>query len=57
METRLAWNMKTINQIFLLILIVWVLTLSKKVVFFSLKPIYGGSDGGFLKYMSVISLN
>ena len=27
-------------QIFLLILIIWVLTLSKKTVFFSLKPIY-----------------
>ena len=45
------------NQFFLLILIVRVLTVSKKTAFFSLKPIYGGGDGGFLKYMTVIPLN
>ena len=29
-QTRFAWNMKTTDQIFLLILIAWVLTFSKK---------------------------
>ena len=55
--TRFAWNMKTTNQFFLLILVVWVLAVSKETVFFSLRPIYGGGDGSFLKYMSVIPLN
>ena len=49
--------METTDQLFRLILIVWVLTLSKKTVFFSLKPIYGSGDGGLLKYVSMIQLN
>ena len=45
METKFAWNMKTINHfLLLLILIVWVSALSKETVFFSLKPIYRGGD-------------
>ena len=37
METRFARNMQTAHQFFLLILIVWVLTLSKKNRFLQLK--------------------
>ena len=53
----------TANQILVLILIVWVLTPSKKrFFFFRLESIYGGresedGEGGFVKYASVIPLN
>ena len=46
---------KTTTQFFMTKSIAWGWALSKKTVFFSLNPIYGGSDGGFLKY--VIPLN
>ena len=49
--SQVTWNMKTTNQIFLLILFEsWRFL---KISFLQLKPIYGGGDGGFLKYMSV----
>ena len=50
--------MKTTNQFFLKILIVLGLTLSKELFFFfSLNLIYGGGDGGFLKYVSLNLFN
>ena len=49
--SQVTWNTKTTNQIFLLILFEsWRFL---KISFLQLKPIYGGGDGGFLKYMSV----
>ena len=45
--------MKTTNQFYF----VNFNCLSLETVFFRLKAIYGGGDGGFLKYMSVIQLN
>ena len=36
-----------------MILIVWVLKLFKKTVFFSLKPNYGGGDGGLYECDSI----
>ena len=50
-------NMKTTNHFFLLTVNCLSLDVFLKTVFFNLKPIHGGGDGGFLKYMSVILLN
>ena len=50
-------SMKTTNQFFVNCNCLSLDAFLKKTVFFSLKLIYGGGDGGFLKYMSVIPLN